>query len=84
MTTSSTADTIDRERANLARTADTTTQEPTQKTPKPTTTEAVAEQETQHRKDTATEAQPYTETTTTKTQPQPEKIAPNTIGAVPR
>ena len=52
MTTSSIADTTDRERADLARTADTTTQEPTQKTPKPTITEAKAEQETQHQKDT--------------------------------
>ena len=61
------------------------TQEPTQKTPKLTTSEAVAEQETQHRKDTATEAQPHTGTsTTTETQPQPEKITPNTIEAVPQ
>ena len=84
MTTSSTADTTDKERANLATTADITTQEPTTKTHKPIITEAGAEQGTQHQKDTETEAQPHTETTTTETQSQPEEITTNTIEDEPQ
>ena len=62
MTTSSTADTTNREHAHLAKTAVITTQEPTQKPHKLTITEAEAEQGTQHQINTEAEAQPHTKT----------------------